>query len=179
MSIDIKAVVATTSSMLALWDAEAFADVVDYDTWEPELCLDEDIHRHVKAGDLVPININVNGAFQVLVRFGTAPELTEREAEHLLVTSEPYLLVSSGAVRLSGVEHVGWGDDVVALAVSEGEHEVVLHVIDWESEPGSTTEDGQPAPHALPDFVALVSPAASPGPYRNEILTFPPPGSPQ
>jgi hypothetical protein len=176
VTIEIKAVVGTDSGMLALWDAEPFAGVVDYDTWEPELCLDEDIQRHVLAGDLVPININSDGAFQVLVRYGTAPALTQREAEHMVVMSEPYLLVSSGTVRLSGIEHVGSADDAVELAVSEGEHEVVLHIIDWHSEAGSTTEDGRPAQHALPDFVALVSPArADGGPYRGEIVTFEPP----
>jgi hypothetical protein len=178
VTIEIKAAVRTESGMLAMWDAEPFADVVDYETWEDELCLDDDIQRHVRAGALVPININSDGAFEVLVRYGTSPELTDRETEHLVVTSDPYLLVSSGAVRLSGVEHVGWVEDVVELAVGEGEHEVVLHIIDWAAEAGSTTENGDPSPHALPDFVALVSPATeSDGPYRDEIVTFPPPDS--
>lgn len=176
MTIEIKAVVGTDSGMLAMWDAEPFAGVVDYDTWESELCLDGDIQRHVQAGDLVPININSDGAFEVLVRYGTAPTLTRREAEHVVVMSEPYLLVSSGAVWLSGIEHVGSADDAVELAVGEGEHEVVLHIIDWHSEPGSTSDDGKPASTALPDFVALVRPAGEDGgPYRTEITTFPPP----
>lgn len=174
MTIEIKALVRSDSGMLALWDAEPFADVVDYESWEPELCLDEDIQRHVEAGDLVPIDIGSDGAFEVLVRYGTEPALTEREAEHLLVSSEPYLLVSSGDVLLSGVEGVGWADDAIELSVAEGEHEVVLHLIDWRAEPGSTTEGGKPAPHALPDFVALVSPAmANGGPYRVDLKTFP------
>jgi hypothetical protein len=99
MTIEIKAVVKTSSGMLALWDAEPFAGVVDYDTWEAELCLDEDIQSRVLAGDLVPINIESDGAFEVLVRYGSEPVLTEREIEHLVVSSEPYLLVSSGDVR--------------------------------------------------------------------------------
>jgi hypothetical protein len=177
VTIEIKAVVGSESGMLALWDAEPFAGIVDYESWEEELCLDDDIQRHVKAGDLVPININSDGAFQVLVRYGTDPVLTEREIEHLVVSSDPYLLMSSGAVRLSGVEHVGSAEDAVELTVGEGEHEVVLHIIDWHSEQGSTTEDGKPSPHALSDFVALVSPATDDGgPYRDEIVTFPPPG---
>lgn len=173
MTIEIKGLVRSDSGMLALWDAEPFADVVDYESWEPELCLDEDIQRHVEAGNLVPISSDSDGAFEVLVRYGTEPALTEREVAHLLVSSEPYLLVSSGEVRLSGVEGVGWGDDAIELAVAEGEHEVVLHVIDWRAEPGSTTDDGKPAPNALPDFVALVSPAdEDSGPYRVELATF-------
>jgi hypothetical protein len=179
MTIEIKAVVKTGSGMLAMWDAEPFSEVVDYDSWESELCLDDDIRRHVGAGDLVPINIDSDGAFEVLVRYGTAPALTAREVEHLVVMSEPYLLNSSGDVWLSGIEGVGWADDAVELAVGEGEHEVVLHIIDWHAEPGSTTEDGSPAPHALPDFVALVRPASEGGgPYRDELLTFPPPARP-
>lgn len=176
MTIEIKAVVKTASGMLALWDAEPFAGIVDYDSWEAALCLDEDIEEHVRAGDLVPINIESDGAFEVLVRYGNEPVLTEREIEHLVVSSEPYLLVSSGEVRLSGVEDIGWVADVVALAIGEGEYEVVLHIIDWHAEPGSTTEDGKPAPHALPDFVALVCAASEVGgPYRTELTTFPPP----
>ena len=175
MTIEIKAVAKTSSGMLALWDAEPFAGVVDYDAWEAELCLDEDIQGHVRAGDLVPINIESDGAFEVLVRYGNEPVLTEREMGHLVVSSEPYLLVSSGDVRLSGLEGVGWADDAIELAVGEGEYEVVLHIIDWHAEPGSTTEDGRPAPHALPDFVALISPTTGLGPYRDELLTFPPP----
>jgi len=176
MTIEIKAVVKTASAMLALWDAEPFDGIVDYDSWEAALCLDEDIAEHVRVGDLVPINIESDGAFEVLVRYGNEPVLTEREVEHLVVSSEPYLLVSSGDVRLSGIEGVGWADDAVELALGEGEFEVVLHIIDWHAEPGSTTEDGKPAPHALPDFVALVSQASEVGgPYRTELLTFQPP----
>ena len=179
MTIEIRAVVKTGAGMLALWDAEAFAGVVDYDTWEAELCLDEDIQARVHAGDLVPINIESDGAFEVLVRYGNDPVLTEREIEHLVVSSEPYLLSSGGDVRLSGIEGVGWSEDAVQLAVGAGEHEVVLHIIDWHAEPGSTTDDGTPAPHALPDFVALISPASeNGGPYRDDLLTFPPPTGP-
>jgi hypothetical protein len=176
VTIEIKAVVKTASGMLALWDAEPFAGIVDYDTWEAALCLDEDISEHVRVGDLVPINIDSDGAFEVLVRYGNDPVLTEREIEHLVVSSEPYLLVSSGDVRLSGIEGVGWADDAVELALGEGEFEVVLHIIDWHAEPGSTTADGKPAPHALSDFVALVSAASEVGgPYREELMTFAPP----
>jgi hypothetical protein len=177
VTVEIRAVVGSDSGMLALWDAEPFIGIVDYESWEEELCLDDDIQRHVKAGNLVPINIGSDGAFQVLVRYGTMPTLTDREIEHLVVSSDPYLLVSSGEVRLSGVEHVG-AVDAVELTVGEGEHEVVLHIIDWHAEPGSTTEDGKPSPHALPDFVALVSPVTEDGgPYRDEIVTFAPPGA--
>lgn len=176
MTIEIKAVAKTASGMLALWDAEPFVGIVDYDSWEAALCLDEDISEHVRVGDLVPINIESGGAYEVLVRYGNEPVLTGREIDHLVVTSEPYLLVSSGDVRLSGIEGVGWADDAVELALGEGEYEVVLHIIDWHAEPGSTTDDGKPAPHALPDFVALVSPASEVGgPYRTELLTFTPP----
>lgn len=178
MTIEIRAVVGSESGMLAIWDAEPFAGIVDYDSWEEELCLDDDIQRHVKAGNLVPINIGSDGAFQVLVRYGMDPVLTDREIEHLVVSSDPYLLVSSGAVYLSGVEHVGSADDTITLPVGEGEHEVVLHIIDWHAEPGSTTDDGKPSPDALPDFVALVTPTTEDGgPYRDEIVTFHPPNS--
>ena len=48
-----------------------FAQVVDDDSWEPEL-LEESVARQVGGGHLVPITIGFDGAFQMLVRIGVA-----------------------------------------------------------------------------------------------------------
>lgn len=58
----------------------------------------------------MPINIRSDGAFQLLVRVGTAgqaPALTSREKQYLMVSSQPYLLLSHGTACLSGIEYIG------------------------------------------------------------------------
>src|SRR5437588_3878953 len=112
MAKDVTGEFATDAGMLCLWDPAAFAAVVDYDTWEDQLCEDKDIRRHIKAGHFVPINTNqgIDGAFAVHLRVGQAAKpaaLTDRERTYLLAESpQPYLLVSSGRVCVSGLEGV-------------------------------------------------------------------------
>ena len=45
MGTFIGGVYATDAGMVCLWNPVAFAGVVDYDTWEPELCEDKEILR--------------------------------------------------------------------------------------------------------------------------------------
>src|SRR5215471_126490 len=104
----IGGVYSTDAGMLCLWYPSAFAEIVDYNTWEPELCEDADIVRHIKAGHLVTINTNrgVDGAFDVIVRVGDGKQkasLTEREANYILAESAPYLFKSTGRACLSGL----------------------------------------------------------------------------
>ncbi|MFG2723825.1 hypothetical protein [Streptomyces canus] len=175
---------ATDAGMLVLWDPQSFTDIVDYDTWDPQLGEDEDVERHIRTGSLVPINIRSDGAFGVLVRVGGPDRpvvLTERESRHRLVSSEAYLLCSSGQAWLSGIEAVGaeaW-PGTAQFDLPVGRYSVVIHLIAWEDEAGSVDEDGTPSAGALPDFVALVSPA---GPeqdiFRSDVETFDRPGEP-
>ncbi|MFD8080847.1 hypothetical protein ACFV4F_04015 [Kitasatospora sp. NPDC059722] len=170
--------VATDAGMLALWSPAAFSGVVDHASWEPELSEEEGRLRHIRAGALVPINIRSDGAFGVVVRAGSAAadaRLTERESAYVVVSSKPYLLRSRGVACLSGIEAVAgepW-PDTVRLDLADGDHSVVVHLIDWEAEPGSTA-DGKPSESALADFVVLVNPAsaAASGPYRVATDTF-------
>ncbi|MDX8052669.1 hypothetical protein SK571_25065 [Lentzea sp. BCCO 10_0798] len=49
------------------------------------------------SGAFVPVNIGSDGAFQVVARVGsasTAASLPPRERQHVLVSSEPYLLIN-------------------------------------------------------------------------------------
>jgi hypothetical protein len=76
--------------MHALWNPSRFTGIIDYQTWEDALLDDDDITEHVRAGKLVPINIGGDGAFQFLVRVGTAGQaatLTGREKHHTSVQS--------------------------------------------------------------------------------------------
>jgi hypothetical protein len=167
--------------MHVLWAPTPFANVHDYDTWDSELGEDAGIQRHVVAGNLVPINIGSDGAFAFVVRVGAAGEparLSERETQHLTVSSEPYLLTTHGQAVLSGIEHVAdqagerWTKTV---PLAPGRHSVTLHLIDWQAEPDATNPDGTPADHALPDFVILINPADPATLYRTNITTFDPP----
>lgn len=169
---------ATGAGMHALWNPSRFTDIVDFETWEDALCEDEDILRYVRAGALVPVYIRSDGAFQFLVRVGTAsqpPALTSRERQHLLVSSQPYRYLSDGAARLTGIEHIGAdpGSDTPVLTVPAGPHAVTVHLIDWSAEPGASDDQGKPASGALPDFVVLISPADDTEmTYRTELRTF-------
>jgi homoserine dehydrogenase len=72
--------------MLCVWSQPAFAEIHDYDSWEPELCEDEDIIRHIQAGHFVPINIGSDGVSEVELRVGSAGEravITDRESKYL------------------------------------------------------------------------------------------------
>ncbi len=111
MAAFLSGVYATDSGTLCVWNPDAFVGVRDYDTWEQELCDDEDILQHIEAGSLVPVGIHhgMDGAFGVVLRVGDADQpakLTERETKYLRGKSEPYLFKSSGRLCLSGLEHV-------------------------------------------------------------------------
>ena len=169
--------VATDAGMLALWDPQCFTGIVDYDTWDAQLGEDEDVQRHIRTGALVPINIRSDGAFGVLVRIGGVglpAQLTGRETRHRLVTSDAYLLHSSGQVWLSGIEAVGaeaW-PGTVRCDLPVGCYSVMIHLIAWEDEPDSVNDDGTPSESALSDFVVLINPALSEQDFRSAVETF-------
>ena len=165
MPIHLGAVFATDAGMLCLWNPAAFPKVVDYETWEAELCEDRDIRRHIKAGHFVPVNTNrgIDGAFAVVLRVGDGKESatrTERESRYLLAESQPYLFDCSGRVCLSGLEHVEAqpGPQVGCVPAAPGEYLVTVHFIGWDEEPGMKDRRGRPKPGALPDFVVLANP---------------------
>jgi hypothetical protein len=168
--------VRTDSGMFMLWNPARFQQVVDYPTWERELLEDTDIERHIAARSLVPIGIGVGGSFGFTARAGSASApatLDERELQYLVVSSEPYGLDSDGRAWLTGIEEVSH-DPVNGLTVEipAGTWSVVVNLIDWQAEPGSTSSDGVPTPTALPDFVVLLNRADQAGPFRQAVATF-------
>jgi hypothetical protein len=173
------ALIATTDAgMHALWNPSRFSDITDYETWEHALLEDDDISRRVRAGELVPVSIGGDGAFQFLVRVGTTSQpagLTSRETQYLLASSQPYLYLSDGTARHTGLEHVcaDPGPAVPSLTVPAGPNAVTIHLIDWDAEPGARDDQGKPASGALPDFVVLISPEETTGNvYRTTLQTF-------
>ncbi|OEV26497.1 hypothetical protein AN219_25300 [Streptomyces nanshensis] len=129
---------------------------------------------YIEAGAFVPVNIGSDGAYQLALRGRTERGgLTGREREYVFVSSDSYLLVSHGTVCTGGIEEVdasSAGCNTVPL--NSGKYCAVVHLIDWEAEPGSTTADGSPAGHALPDFVVEISEAREDARYRAGVTTF-------
>lgn len=178
------AVLSTDAGSWLLWQPEAFAHVHDYDTWATELYEATDMLRHVRSGVAVPISIDSDGASGFRVRVGRTRgrlrgpkpvELTARERRHLVLSSDPYLLVSHGRVVASGIEHVGPADPErhLALDLPAGRWAVTAHLIQWDAEPGATDENDGPTADALPDFVLLLNPEEDPTPpYRQSLATF-------
>jgi hypothetical protein len=169
-------VVSTDAGMLAVWNPRQFATIVDYDTWERELLEDKNILRHVRDGNLVPINIGRDFAAGVTVRIEPLayPKLSEREARYLFLSSEPYLYVSDGGMCVSGFESIDRDPDPSrVISIAPGRYQVTIHMLDWDDEPGAKDGSGRPTANALSDFLILVSPEPTPNSvYRVELETF-------
>jgi hypothetical protein len=173
MAMELTGTIWTDSGICAVWDSASFAGIVDYDTWDAALGEDDGVAWHIEAGAFVPVNIQSDGAFGVLVRVGGPGQLTEREARYVFLTSQPYLFVSSGEAWICGIERVGGPSDYdgFKVAIPPGRWKVIVHVLDWNAEPGSVGQDGRPTASALPDFVVLLGPDTG-GPYRTNPVTF-------
>lgn len=169
--LDVSHVVRTNAGLCGLWQPERFVEVVSLDDFERELADEAALLRHIREGAFVPLNVGGDGSFTVAVR---SSGLVQREFPHVLVSSEPYLLESRGSVELGGLENVGGyvgGSQPIGLAV--GRYKVLVHLIDWEAEPGAIGDDGEPSAHALPDFVVHISPKPQGvNEYRTSIETF-------
>jgi hypothetical protein len=174
--LNVSRAVATDAGLFGIWRTSAFAHVSELDQWEDEVAEDSALSRRIADGAFVPINIGGGGAFQVAVRGVESPgHLSEREREYLLVSSEPYLLISDGELELGGLEGVGnySGAETVGISLDSGRYAVVVHLLDWQAEPGSRGSDGKPSPDALPDFIAEIFVDSRERPeYRAKVETF-------
>jgi hypothetical protein len=161
--------------MCALWQPESFwfAEFEDWEDWATE---DPNLIDAITRGVFVPVNIGADGAYQIDVRWTEDASLTGRERNCLVVSSEPYLLISQGWFALGGLEDVGDAEATAAsrMPLPAGRYDVTVHLIDWKLEPDSVGPDGRPSASALSDFVVLVAPAGD-GPHRTELLSFDPP----
>ncbi|MGW6904842.1 hypothetical protein [Streptomyces sp. NPDC054940] len=173
--VDVSHAVVTDAGLFGLWRASAFGHVNELEQWENEVAKDVTLERRISEGAFVPINVGGNGAFQIAVRGVDAPgTLSERERAYLLVSSEPYLLVSDGALELGGLEAVGnySGVEKQQLPLDSGKYAAVVHLVDWQAEPGSQTDDGEPSADALPDFIVEVFDPKDGEQFRTKVETF-------
>ena len=169
----VKGVIHTDAGMLGIWDYSAFEHIEDYDSWDEELCEDEDIIRHIKTGEFVPIELG-DGVFGIDIRFGPISQMSDREREYLLVPARPYLLKTKGKVCISGIEQVekDIGDNTLVIDLPEGKYSVYSNLIDWAQEPGALDENGKPSKDALPDLIIYLDPQPIDGKYREVTETF-------
>ena len=131
-----RGLVATDAGMQVLWHRKPFTHVVDYDTWEDALLENGNIVGHIEAGSMVPLSTGMDGAWEFIVRWGEDPALTEAEQQHVVVKSEPYLLISETDVRVSGIEHITGNageDEGIAVSLPPGRWSVTTHLIDAEA----------------------------------------------
>lgn len=168
--------VATSAGLFGVWRASAFDHVNELDQWEDEVAEESALKRQISAGAFVPISIGGNGVFQVAVRGVGAPgNLSDREQSYLLFSSEAYLIVSDGVLELGGLEAVGNYADVekVELPLDSGSYAAVVHLVDWQAEPGGRGADGTPSAGALPDFIVeIFADVHGELKYRAKVDTF-------
>jgi len=172
----ISRTVRTDAGLCALWQTEYFSETDDPDDWDDWASDDGLLVGAISAGALVPIGVGSDGVFEVLIRWNfSGSGLTERERPHVLVSSDPYLIVSRGAVYLGGLEEAGDlpGRDANRIDLPDGRYSAVVHLIDWKAEPDSIGGDGRPREGALPDFVVEISPDEEGRKvYRTKSATF-------
>jgi hypothetical protein len=172
----IRGTIPTDAGMHGIWSPAAFANVDAYDSWARELEEDADIRRHILAGDFVPINIGTDLVAEIEVRVNTPGSalLSDRERAFLALSSQAYRFQSSGAVAVGGIEHVAARVDAPAkgMPLPPGEWSVVVHMLDWDKEPGAFIAPGQPSPSALPDFLVTITPASPNQQFHGSLETF-------
>ena len=122
----------TGSGWCCVWDRDAFRNVAGYETWEAELLMDEDIRRHLRAGNLVPINGFSDGVYDTEVRIGShqvTAVLTDEERAMVTRTSGTYRFTSAGHLCMSGVEFVQCPVpvDIPTLEIPSGQYAAVVH----------------------------------------------------
>jgi hypothetical protein len=84
--------------------------------------------------------VGADGVFEVLIRWGfSGSGITEREGRYVLVSSDPYLLVSPGVLYLGGLEEAGDlpGKDANRIELPRGRYSAVVHLVDWKADPES------------------------------------------
>lgn len=172
----IRGPVPTDAGMHGLWSPEAFAGVDGYDSWARELEEDVDILRHIRAGSFVPINIGADLVAEIEVRVSTSGDtrLSDREEKFLAISSQCYRFRSSGSIAVGGIEHVAGRVEAPArtMPLPAGEWSVIVHMLDWDKEPGAFIAAGKPSSNALPDFLVVISPALPGQQFRLSLWTF-------
>lgn len=174
----ITGVVGTVAGMHVLWTPTPARRWRDLASWPRDPAARSELRWMVRSAVMVPIHLQVSGAFAFAVRVGSQDvpaQLTDREDKCRALISAPYRLrTPSGRLFLSGVERLQTMQPVESLRldVRPGDYAVTIHLIDVDLDPQSKAADGSWRPDALPDFVLTLQPVTAPIDFRDELETF-------
>jgi predicted DNA-binding WGR domain protein len=157
----MRAVCTTDAGIVALWAAGAFDAITDHESWERALLDDADIALRISEGRIVPLSTGSDGAFDVELRIGD--ELSPAEKGALEQRSEPYALVVSAGVVLSGIEFVHREPDpntTRSFALPEGRWAARVHALSGKKK--------------TPNVLVLLSPAPAEWQPRTKLAIFEP-----
>lgn len=166
-------VLTTSFGMWGLWDYEKYKNVENYNEWSVFFDEVDDIMKQITSHSFVPINIGSDGAFEFKVIF--EEDLNDRERKYILVSSKPYLIKSSGLLKLSGIEYIGGkikDRDCITIPTGENKFVVVIHLIDWKAEKSRFSSDSQFLSRTLPDFIIEIKYKATLIDLNDDIRTF-------
>ena len=91
------------------------------------------------------------------------------------MASQSYLYCSRGTAHLTGIQHIESNPPpiIASLSVPEGNYNVTVNMLDWDTKPGAKDADGKPTGAALPDFLILLNPiTGSATDFRKSVETF-------
>ena len=164
----------TDSGMFAVWDYSTYAQIDDYDKWEPLFVEDKDIETQIKNASFTPVYFHQDGFFGFILKIDE--ELDERESKYIIVKSDEYLFHANGKTVLSGIDYIDSkvrSDEAIIVDLPEGYYSIKVYLIAWDEEPGAFLENGDTSPNALPDCIVVVrSNADKNKPYRMSVNTF-------
>lgn len=166
----LRRVFITDAGMHGVWDPVAFRQL-DEQSWQRHFVENAAIEAHIRRGAFVPIYVHSDGGPVIELRVaaaGAPARLSAREQGWVTARSEPYLFVSQGTAKVSGIEYIGGTDapEAAGLRVPPGRWQAVVHELEW-PEKIFDTKTLYP-----PDFIVTLEPAPEKARFRTSVETF-------
>ena len=155
-----KKVLDTRSDMWCVWNPEIGKGINSYDEWEDKFYEDINLIEFIKKQLFVPININRSGSFEFSVRINDSNNLTPREKNCFIISSNNYLIKSDGKLYISGIEYIEETvNDIHVLEIKSntGIYNIRIDLIDWKKETENINLDGTSKENALSDFLIHIN----------------------
>jgi hypothetical protein len=121
----------TGAGWCCIWDPAAFTHITDEDAHFDALIDEDGLARTIAAGRIVPINDEADGGYDIGIRVvddASAPP----EADCATEVSQPYKLLTTGEICVSGMEFVGHPTDstVHRLTIPSGKYVATVYNLD-------------------------------------------------